>query len=194
MPFTSRYEQALAFAAWIHQQQVRKGSGVPYIAHLIAVSSLVIENRGSEDEAIGALLHDAIEDQAQRFGGSAVLRMLIQDRFGENVVAIVDGCTDSDRNPKPPWRKRKEAFISRLANADDSVVLVAACDKLHNARSLLDDLRENCGDIWGLFKGGKAGSLWYYRSLEQTLRSARAPLRVVNELDRVVNELEQLAN
>ena len=195
MRFTYHYEQALAFAAWVHQKQVRKGSGIPYIAHLIAVSSMVIENGGNEDEAIAGLLHDTIEDQAQRFGGPAVLRTLLCDRFGKRVLEIVDACTDSETNPKPPWRERKLAFITRLAHhADASVVLVVSCDKLHNARSLLEDLHEMGNRLWDRFNGGRDGSLWYYRSVEKALRSARAPLKVLNELDRVVSELEQLAN
>ena len=193
MQFTYHYEQALAFAAWLHQKQIRKRSGIPYIAHLIAVSSMVIENGGNEDEAIAGLLHDSIEDQAHRFGGAALLRDLLRDRFGNRVVEIVDACTDSEANPRPPWRQRKEAFVARLSHIDDSVALVVSCDKLHNASSLLDDLHEMGNRLWDQFNGGKDGSLWYYRSVVKALRSARPPLRVINELDRVVSELEQLA-
>lgn len=193
MAYSIRYEQALAFAAWLHEKQIRKGSGVPYISHLLAVSGLVIENGGSEDEAIAALLHDAIEDQSQRFGGADNLRTILHDRFGEIVLRIVEGCTDADTAPKPPWRARKEAYIARLAHVDNSVLLVSACDKLHNARTLLTDLREWGDDLWVRFNGGKEGSLWYYRSMVETLRSAGAPFRIVNELDEIVQEIERTA-
>ena len=193
MAYSIQYEQALAFAAWLHEKQTRKGSGVPYISHLLAVSGLVIENGGSEDEAIAALLHDAIEDQSQRFGGADNLRTILYDRFGEIVLGIVEGCTDADTTPKPPWRARKEAYIARLVNVDNSVLLVSACDKLHNARTLLTDLRERGDDLWVRFNAGKEGTLWYYRSMVETLRSADAPFRIVNELDEIVQEIERTA-
>src|SRR5271169_5402067 len=122
----------MLYALCLHAAQTRKGSGVPYISHLISVAALTLEYGGSEDEAIAALLHDAVEDQ-----GGAATRADILRRFGPEVTAIVDGCSDTEVSPKPPWRARKEAYIAHLPTASESVQLVSACDKLHNARSLV---------------------------------------------------------
>src|SRR5205085_9487458 len=134
MALTARFEEALIFSTQLHASQSRKGSATPYIAHLLAVTALVLENGGNEDEAIAALLHDAIEDQ-----GGVATREEIRRRFGDRVVEIVNGCTDAEVVPKPPWRPRKDAFIARLYEAPASVRLVVAADKLHNARSVLAD-------------------------------------------------------
>ena len=184
---TSRFDQALVFAAQLHKDQRRKGSGVPYVSHLLAVAALVIEHGGDEDEAIAALLHDAIEDQ-----GGPKAREEIRRCFGDRVTEIVDGCTDSETVPKPPWKERKLAYIAHLAGASASVRLVSAADKLHNARSILIDYRGLGEEIWQRFQGRKTGTLWYYRSVLDVLsQSGKTPL--VAELDRVVRELEQLA-
>src|SRR5947199_8691848 len=134
MVLTTRFEEALIYATRLHASQSRKGSTTPYIAHLLAVTALVLENGGNEDEAIAALLHDAIEDQ-----GGASTREEIRRHFGDAVVAIVDGCTDTEVMPKPPWRGRKEAYIAHIRHASPSVRLVSAADKLHNARTILAD-------------------------------------------------------
>ena len=134
MQLSDRFTEALTFAAELHADQVRKGSGTPYLAHLLGVASIVLEYGADEDEAIAALLHDAIEDR-----GGAQTREEIRRRFGDWVTEIVDGCTDSDRQPKSPWRQRKEAYIARLPQASKSVRLVSAADKLYNTRSLLKD-------------------------------------------------------
>jgi|SRR5579863_2212936 len=187
MELSTRFDDALVFASRLHAKQTRKGTDIPYIAHLLAVASIVLEQGGSEDEAIAALLHDAIEDQ-----GGAPTRELIRQRYGENVVEIVDGCTDAEVMPKPPWRARKEAYIGHLVGAPASVRLVSAADKLHNARAILTDYRILGESLWQRFNGGKEGTLWYYRTLVDILRSAgRTPL--VDELERVVSELEALA-
>lgn len=185
---TERFERALVYAARLHRDQRRKGSGVPYISHLLAVCELALEYGGDEDEAIAALLHDAIEDQ-----GGAVARAEILRQFGPRVTEIVDGCTDTDQSPKPPWRARKEEYIQHMSDASAPVRLVSACDKLHNARSLVMDYRV-CGDaLWSRFTGRRSGTLWYYRAMVNALRAAgSAP--VVDELDRVVTELERLAS
>lgn len=183
---TERFAEALLYAAELHQNQVRKGSGEPYIAHLLGVTSLALEHGASEDEAIAALLHDAIEDQ-----GGDTTRQEIRRRFGDEVTAIVDGCTDSDVKPKPPWRKRKEAYIAHLHSAPPSVLLISSCDKLHNATSILRDYRRMGESLWPRFRGGKEGTLWYYRSLVTTYRQVwQSPL--IDELDNVVSELENL--
>jgi (p)ppGpp synthase/HD superfamily hydrolase len=187
MPLTERFEQALVFAAQLHKQQRRKGSGVPYVSHLLSVAGLVIEHGGDEDEAIAALLHDAIEDQ----GGDST-REEIDRRFGPRVAGIVEGCTDTDVTPKPPWEERKRAFVARLASAPESVRLVCASDKLHNARSTLNEYRRLGDEVWERFSGGKQGSLWYYQALVEALkRSGTTPL--IDELSCVVGELVALA-
>jgi len=184
---TDRLEQALVYAARLHRGQRRKGVGVPSLSHLLGVTSLVIEHGGNEEEAIAALLHDAIED----IGGEKV-RPEIRERFGERVLEIVEGCTDTDTIPKPPWKERKLAYIERLPHATRSVRLVCAADKLHNARCLLADYRRVGERLWELFRGGRGGTLWYYRAVVDALRQAETtPL--VEELDRVVTELEQAA-
>jgi (p)ppGpp synthase/HD superfamily hydrolase len=186
MALSARFEEALIFANRLHAQQVRKGTSIPYIAHLLAVASIVLENGGNEDEAIAALLHDAIEDQ-----GGAATREEIRRCFGNTVVAIVDGCTDAEVIPKPPWRPRKEAYIAQVRYAPASVRLVSAADKLHNARSILADYRVLGDALWRRFAGGREGTLWYYRSLIDAYRHAgTSPL--VEELARVVTELESL--
>lgn len=188
MVLSHRFTEALTFAHELHATQIRKGSGVPYIAHLLGVTSIALEYGANEDEAISALLHDAVEDQ-----GGATIREEIRRRFGDKVTAIVDGCTDAETTPKPPWRERKEIFIASIATASPSVLLVSASDKLHNARSILQDYRTLGELVWQRFKGGKEGSLWYYRSLVEAYHKVwSSPL--IDELERVVSELEQLAS
>lgn len=184
---STRFSEALQLACELHAEQKRKGTEVPYVAHLLAVTAIALEHGATEDEAIAAVLHDAIEDQGGRTIGAEIER-----RFGRTVHDIVDGCTDADVVPKPPWRARKEAYIAHLADAMPSVLLVSASDKLHNARSILADLRELGDELWERFTGGKDGTLWYYRSLVEAFR-ARARPRLVAELDRVVSEIERLA-
>lgn len=188
MVLSERFTEALVFATELHATQVRKGNGVPYITHLLGVTSIALEYGANEDEAIAALLHDAVEDQ-----GGAKTREEIRRRFGENVTAIVDGCTDTEIVPKPPWRERKQAFIDSIATASHSVLLVSAADKLHNSRSILKDYRELGEAVWERFKGGKEGSIWYYKSLVEVYRKVySSPL--IDELERVVTELEYLVN
>ena len=188
MILSNRFIEAVAFANELHANQKRKGSDIPYIAHLLAVSSIVLEHGGNEDQAIAALLHDAIEDQ----GGDATRGEILR-RFGETITDIVNGCTDSDTTPKPPWLQRKEAYIEHIPTASQSVRLVSAADKLHNSRSILNDYYIVGESVWNRFQGGKEGSLWYYRSLVKAFRQAEVtPL--IEELDRVVTQLEQLAS
>ncbi len=187
MPYGERFEEALLYAARLHRDQTRKGTGTPYVTHLLAVAAIVGENGGTEDETIAALLHDAPEDR----GGKERLEE-IRARFGDGVAGIVDGCTDTYEDPKPEWRPRKEAYVAHVAEASPSVRLVSAADKLHNARSILADLRAVDDELWGRFTGGKEGTLWYYRALVEAYAGA-GPNPVVEELDRVVREIEALA-
>lgn len=179
-----RFEEALQYTAQLHAAQWRKGSGIPYITHLLAVTALVLEDGGGEDEAIAALLHDAVEDQ----GGSETLRE-IRERFGEKVAEIVLSCSDAVGYPKPEWRGRKEKHLASFADASAEVRRVVLADKLHNARSLLRDLIVQGGDVWGKFKGGKDGTIWYYRTALELLDDGSKGY-MMDELKRVVAAIE----
>lgn len=181
-----RFDDALVYASQLHRDHLRKGTAIPYVSHLLAVTAIVLEHGGGEDEAIAALLHDAVEDQ----GGSAT-REAIRARFGENVVTIVDGCTDAETIPKPPWQERKAAYVAHVANTSSSVRLVSAADKLHNVRSVIADYRQLGEALWDRFNGGRDGTLWYYRALADVFRAVD-PVPLTAELDRTVAELEQL--
>jgi (p)ppGpp synthase/HD superfamily hydrolase len=185
--YGEKFEEALIYAASVHQGQTRKGTNIPYVTHLLAVAAIVGENGGTEDEVVAALLHDAPEDQ----GGEPRLED-IRMRFGDEVTGIVAGNSDTFKNPKPPWRERKEAYVARVTREPEPVRLVSAADKLHNARSVLADLRSVGDEIWQRFNGGKDGTLWYYRALVEAFGTAGSN-PVVEELDRVVGELERLA-
>ncbi len=192
MKITARFEKALAFAVQLHRHQFRKGGELPYIGHLLGVCAIALENGADEDEAIAALLHDSIEDQAEGFGGADKLREHIRAEFGEKVLAIVEGCTDAETIPKPPWRERKERYVAHLAGASASVLLVSASDKLYNARAILQDLREIGDAVWTRFTGGREGTLWYYRALCDAFKAhGSTPLR--RELERTVHDLETRA-
>jgi (p)ppGpp synthase/HD superfamily hydrolase len=184
----SRYSDALAYAFKLHSYQTRKGSTTPYIAHLMSVSALVLENGGNEDQAIAALLHDAVEDQ----GGLKTLQA-IRERFGDRVAQIVQSCTDSYTSPKPPWRERKERYLAELRNADAEIQLVSLADKVHNARCLLADLQQSGPVVWSWFQGRKNGTLWYYHTLAEFFADSQYP-RLSSELVRVVTEIERLAD
>jgi (p)ppGpp synthase/HD superfamily hydrolase len=185
---TERFEDALGFAAHLHARQKRKGTPVPYVAHLLSVTSLVLENGGDEDQAIAALLHDAVEDQ----GGLPTLQE-INKRFGERVARIVEGCSDSYGQPKPPWRKRKEGYLHHLRQVDADIRLVSLADKLHNARSILRDLRQAGPQSLSRFNGGLAGTLWYYHSLANIFLELDDSL-MVTELVETVAEIDALVS
>ncbi len=187
MMLSNRFEEAFLYACRLHRQQVRKGSRTPYIAHLIAVAGLVLEDGGSEDEAIAALLHDAPEDQ----GGETTL-VEIQVKFGDRVADIVKGCTDTFSFPKPPWRQRKEAYLAHLRTASRETRRVSLADKLHNARSILDDLRRDGESVWKRFNGGKQGTLWYYRELVDFF-SDEQELPMATALEETVRRIEEIA-
>jgi (p)ppGpp synthase/HD superfamily hydrolase len=184
---SDRYQAALSRAFQLHQGQYRKGSRIPYLAHLLSVSALVMENNGDEDQAIAALLHDAVEDQ----GGRPTLES-IKRQFGERVADIVEGCTDAYAQPKPPWKGRKTTYLTKLMGADDSVLLVSLADKVHNARSILIDLKNNEDSVWDKFKGGKEGTLWYYQSLVEIFDKTSFTI-LKNELSLLVDEITKRA-
>lgn len=157
---TERFDEALAYASAAHRTQVRKGSNIPYVAHLLGVASIAIEYGADEDQAIAALLHDAVEDQ----GGLARLED-IRDRFGHRVAAIVMDCTDAVEIPKPEWRTRKERYVASLNSKPHDSLLVSLADKTHNAEAIVADLDKVGEAIWTRFTGGKDGTIWYYQTL-----------------------------
>ncbi len=183
-----RFHRAFSFAAKLHSGQARKASSIPYLAHLMGVSSLVLEAGGDEEMAIAALLHDVVED----CGGEAMLEE-VRKRFGARVAKIVDGCTDAYAIPKPPWRQRKEDYLEHLKSADDETRLVSAADKLNNVRSILSDYRAVGELVWERFNGGRQGTLWYYRALLDEFL-ARPLNRITCDLELAVEELESIAN
>jgi GTP pyrophosphokinase len=185
---TERFDTALAFAVGVHRGQLRKGTPVPYAAHVLGVAAIVLEHGGTENEAIAALLHDAVEDQ----GGAPTLEA-IRERFGAAVARIVESCSDCMGAPKPPWRERKEQYIAHLAQASASALLVSAADKLYNLRSVARDLRRGGDEVWGRFSGGREGSLWYYRAVTDAV-AGRIPLQLQHELESALAEVSSLAH
>lgn len=181
-----RFQEALGFAAELHRTQTRKASEVPYVGHLLSVAGLVIEADGTETEAIAALLHDAAEDQ----GGDVTLAK-IEERFGPEVAAIVEECSDTVVTPKPPWRERKQSYIEHLNRASDSTIRVSMADKLDNARAILRDLRRFGPKVWQRFNTDDPQEhLWYYRSLLEVYRR-RSDSWLVDELSRVIETLAE---
>ncbi|MDA1014006.1 MAG: HD domain-containing protein [Planctomycetota bacterium] len=188
MILSPRFQQSLDYACIVHAGHVRKGTQIPYVSHLLAVAGLSLEYGANEDQAIAALLHDAVEDA----GGKPRLED-IRLRFGDAVAEIVDGCTDAEETPKPPWRERKEKYIAHLAEASPAILLVSCCDKLHNSRCIVSDFRGLGEALWDRFRGKKDGTLWYYRSLVTAFQDRGEHRRLVEELDRIVTTMEQLS-
>lgn len=178
-------QRAFRYAAEKHAGQTRKQTTVPYLSHLMAVASLVLEAGGDEDLAIAGLLHDVVED----CGGMPRLRE-IRKQFGPRVAKIVDGCTDTYVEPKPEWLERKKNYLREVKHADAETRLVSACDKLHNVRTILADYREQGETVWKRFSGKKEGTLWYYRALTDEYRR-RGSNRITRELEIAVEELER---
>ena len=166
---TPRFDDAVTEARRLHGGQRRKGTDIPYVAHLLSVSAIVLEDGGSEDEAIAGLLHDVIEDVPVE--GT---EEFIRERFGDRVADIVSACSDSTTFPKPPWRERKESYLAHLESASPDVLRVSLADKLHNARAILYDLRTVGDSLWARFTAASPGDqLWYYRSLADVFAGAR---------------------
>ena len=193
-----RFRDALVWAAELHEDQKRKGGDVPYVSHLIGVAAIVLEHGGDEDQAIGALLHDALEDQAHKMSPNE-----IRARFGDRVEAIVEACTDGnpeeqrDRDPAR-WRVRKQIYIDQVATKPADALLVSMADKLYNARAILEDFREIGDKLWPRFTAGRDGNLWYYRALLTAFKARLEDrpgggIRLWHELDRTVAEIERLA-
>jgi GTP pyrophosphokinase len=181
-----RFAAALLYAHEVHRGQQRKGTGIPYIAHVLGVASIALEYGATEEEAIGALLHDAAEE-----GGGEARLAEIRARFGDAVADIVLGCSDSlaaHPDERRPWRERKAAYLEHLAVASEAVCLVSAADKIHNVRAILRE-HEACGEqVWRRLEGGRDGTLWYYREVADVLaRRYRAP--ITRDLQNLVDAL-----
>ncbi len=186
---TDKFSKAVSVANYAHYDQTRKGTEIPYIAHPLAVASLAIEFGATEDQAIAALLHDAIED------GGAEYKQVILEAFGESILAMVQGCTDGvpDANgEKADWWDRKTAYLAHLEKASDDVLLVSGADKLHNARSIVIDLQEIGPAVFERFKAGMKGTLWYYRSLADVFTKRNSPM--TKQLEAAVSQMEKLAS
>jgi (p)ppGpp synthase/HD superfamily hydrolase len=193
-PVSDRFHDALRYASVMHADQARKSTQIPYISHLMAVSSIVWEAGGSEDEAIAGLLHDGPEDK----GGLERLAD-IRGRFGDRVADIVEHCSDTFETPKPSWPERKRAYAERLASADASTLLVSAADKLHNARATLRDL-EAAADpatVWHRFSGTREQILGNYRALIGAYAIAVHDERrdaLIHELSHLVEAMEKASS
>lgn len=182
---SERFSSALGYAARVHAAQLRKGSAVPYISHPLAVSALVLEYGGDEDQAIAALLHDVIED------GGVEHASPINQYFGERVLRMVLDCTDALGAQKPEWLPRKQRYLEHLAGVAPDSLLVNACDKLHNARCILRDLQLCGSEAFERFSAGREQVLWYYRSLSELFSQREAlPAAALRE---VVTGIEGLA-
>src|SRR5438552_7622532 len=190
MQLSPQFEKALIYATRIHGGQVRKKTRIPYVAHILGVAAIVLEYGANETEAIAALLHDAVED----CGGAKRLRD-IERKFGEKVAKIVQGCTDADQTPKPPWLERKKAYVAHVRHAPMSTKLVSASDKLHNVRAILMDYRKEGERLWSRFNGGKQGALRYYPALLHAFTDKLGVVSgLVQELNRTLTQLEFLSN
>lgn len=184
---SDRFDEAVRYAIHLHRAQVRKATSIPYVTHLFAVCGLVLEDGGTEDEAIAAFLHDGPEDQ----GGEAVLDE-IRARFGTEVAGIVSDLSDAMPalgQAKAPWRERKEGYLQHLAAASSSVLRVSLADKLHNARSILVDLRADGEAVWDRFNAGRAEQAWYYGELLAIFERRLPASRHLPEFGRVVADL-----
>lgn len=179
--------EVFAFAAELHANQTRKGRPTPYISHLMAVASLVADHGGTSEQVAAALLHDAVEDQ----GGQSTLDEIAR-RFGAEVARYVDACTDAHTQPKPPWRGRKEKHVATVCDASPAVKLIVTADKLHNALCITRDLEQDGAALWNRFKGGREGTLWYYRAMRDALGEGwEHP--ILDEFDSALERLEKAA-
>jgi len=186
-----RFDEAVSYAAVVHADQVRKGSGVPYMAHLLGVASLVLEDGGDEDRAIAGLLHDAVEDR----GGRPRLND-IRQRFGMRVATIVEGCSDAiseDGEPKGDWWGRKCGHLEHLAEAGgdlrEPLLRVSMADKLSNLRATVRDAGLKGDGFWKVFKQGAASQLWYYGRMNDIFRARCPKSTMLPELEALLAQL-----
>jgi hypothetical protein len=187
---TTRFDEAVAYALAAHDKQKRKGSEVPYAAHLLGVASLILEAGGTETEAIAGLLHDVVEDQGIEHLAE------VRERFGDEVAAIVLECSAEDKTDDPGWRAHKKRYLAAIEECSESALMVSLADKVYNARSILEDLRLHGPSTWERFNADEPKDrsiLWYYRSLVSAYGERRAaPRRLLGELERTIDELSRL--
>lgn len=195
---TERLSHTVEYARAAHHGQVRKGTAIPYLSHLLGVASLVMEHGGTEDQAIAGLLHDLLEDCGEAH------EPVIRERFGDVVAGIVRDCTDGSAESKGAaitpeakrrdWQQRKESYLQHLAEESEAALLVAACDKLHNARAIVADLESPAIGVavFDRFTAGRDGTLWYYGQIAEVLQQRASP--VARAFGAVVARMEQLAN
>ena len=181
---STRFEDALVYAHTFHQTQPRKGTSIPYISHLMAVTSLVLEHGGTEDQAIAALLHDAVEDA----GGEPILKE-IRKRFGDSVADMVNDCTDAWSAPKPSWLERKKAYLKSMPTKPLTSLLVSLADKTHNAEAIQNDYLILGEKLWPRFNGGAEGTRWYYSELFEEFK-LRLPGPLTDRLGRAVKSFK----
>ena len=163
MTLGERFADAVAYASDLHREQVRKQTTTPYLSHLLGTAAFLMEQEGTtEDQAIAALLHDALEDHPDRTSAAE-----IEERFGATVARIVQDCSDTDVHPKPPWRERKEAYLAHLETAPIDSLQVSLADKLHNSRAILTDLQTIGPVVWTRFNAGVEEQRWYYTALAE---------------------------
>jgi (p)ppGpp synthase/HD superfamily hydrolase len=189
-PLSERYDRALLFAAEHHRGQLRKGSRVPYLTHLMSVSALVLEHGGSEDQAIAGLLHDAVEDAPEGQGGAVLAD--IRSRFGDTVADVVRACSDglaADGNRSGTWAERKRGYVGGLATKPADALLVTAADKTHNGLCIAADVRRYGPDFWVTFNAGRDELLWYYTSVERAVAERLPDSSIAEALRRAVDEL-----
>lgn len=185
-PLSARFDQALVLASTLHRDQSRKASTVPYIAHLLGVAALVLEEGGSEDMAIAALLHDAAEDQ----GGEEVLAE-IAATFGAEVARWVRQASDSFEQPKPAWEARKRHHLAQIPSADREARLIMLADKVHNARSILADHARVGPSTWSRFCVPRERTVWYYESLLEVFERGLSPV-LYDALSECVKRMREL--
>jgi (p)ppGpp synthase/HD superfamily hydrolase len=186
-----RMYEALELAFKLHGRDVRKSSKVPYLAHLLHVCALVLQDGGSEDEAVAALLHDALEDKPEKINRNKIRR-----RFGEKVLEIVQICTDTPENykggPKPPWRERKDAYLERVGTEPPDLLRVTIADKIDNARAILIDHRRSGDELWNRFNASKGEVQWYYDESVKAYLKAGVTGPLLKELKQLVGEIKRL--
>ncbi len=187
---TDKFKEALLYALDVHRDDLRKGSSIPYISHLLSVCALVMEEGGDEEEAIAALLHDTLEDHPE-----TVTREELRRRFGERVTQMVEDCTDTPADyrggPKPPWHQRKASYLQKLRTKTYPLCRITLADKLHNARTLVRDYSILGDKLWSRFKAGKTDQIKYYRELIAAFRQLGAPHHAVDELEALIDRLDQ---
>jgi hypothetical protein len=187
-----RFQAAISLAAYLHRGDTRKGKRTPYVAHLLGVCDLVLQDGGSEDEAIAALLHDTLEDHPEDISPEE-----LRSRFGDGVLAIVRSCSDTPEDyaggQKPPWRERKTAYLEHLTRATEGARRVSLADKFYNAKELLADLKREGPSTWKRFNAGRDDQLWYYRAILERMRGAGQTGALMERFELVVDELRRAA-